>query len=95
MQEAAAVEAPRPRRLAHVREAARPGTRERCFVPVNRLPRDYSREPTILDPQTVHALVRELLDHANANQTWGLEVAETLVDLIAGLNRTRFRWTPV
>jgi hypothetical protein len=51
---------------------------------VNRLPRDYSREPTILDPQTVHALVRELLDHANANQTWGLEVAEALVDLIAG-----------
>jgi hypothetical protein len=52
-------------------------------MPVNRLPRDYSREPTILDPQTVQALVRELLDYANANGTWGVEVAEALVDLIA------------
>jgi len=52
-------------------------------MPVNRLPRDYSREPTILDPQTVHAFVRELLDHANANSTWGVEVAEALLDLIA------------
>jgi hypothetical protein len=52
-------------------------------MPVNRLPRDYSREPTILDPQTVHALVRELLDYANANRTWGVEVAGALVDLIA------------
>jgi hypothetical protein len=52
-------------------------------MPVNRLPRDYSREPTILDPQTVHAFVRELLDYANANRTWGVEVAEALVDLIA------------
>jgi hypothetical protein len=52
-------------------------------MPMNRLPRDYSREPTILDPQTVHALVRELLDYANANRTWGVEVAEALVDLIA------------
>jgi hypothetical protein len=52
-------------------------------MPVKRLPRDYSREPTILDPQTVHAFVRELLDYANANRTWGVEVAEALVDLIA------------
>jgi hypothetical protein len=52
-------------------------------MPVNRLPRDYSREPTILDPRTVHAFVRELLDYANANRTWGVEVAEALVDLIA------------
>ncbi len=52
-------------------------------MPVNRLPRDYSREPTILDPRTVHAFVRELLDHANANRTWGVEVAEALADLIA------------
>jgi hypothetical protein len=51
-------------------------------MPVNRLPRDYSREPTILDPPTVHAFVRELLDYANANRTWGVEVAEALVDLI-------------
>ncbi len=50
---------------------------------MNRLPRDYSREPTILEPQTVHTFVRELLDHANANRTWGVEVAEALVDLIA------------
>ena len=50
---------------------------------VNRLPRDYGREPTILDPQTVHAFVRELLGYANANRTWGIEVAEALVDLIA------------
>ena len=49
-------------------------------MPVNRLPRDYSREPTILHPQTVHAYVRELLGYANANRT---EVAEALVDLIA------------
>src|SRR5262245_60994820 len=50
---------------------------------VNQLPRDYSREPTILDPQTVHAFVWELLDYANTNRTWGVEVAEALVDLIA------------
>jgi len=31
----------------------------------------------------VHALVRELLDYANVNQTWGVEVAEAFVDLIA------------
>ena len=52
-------------------------------MPVSRLPRDYSREPTILDPQTVHAFVRELLDYANANRTWGVEVADALADLIA------------
>ena len=52
-------------------------------MPVNRLPRDYSREPTILDPQTIHAFVQELLDYANANRTWGVEVAEALVNLIA------------
>jgi hypothetical protein len=52
-------------------------------MPVNRLPRDYSRAPTILDPQTIHAFVRELLDYANANRTWGVEVAEALADLIA------------
>jgi predicted RecB family endonuclease len=52
-------------------------------MPMNRLPRDYSHEPTILDSRTVHAFVRELLDYANANRTWGVEVAETLVDLIA------------
>ena len=52
-------------------------------MPVNRLPRDYRREPTILDPQTVDAFVRELLGYANANRTWGVEVAEALVDLIA------------
>jgi hypothetical protein len=52
-------------------------------MPVNRLPRDYSHEPTILDPQTIHAFVRELLDYANANRTWGVEVAEALVNLIA------------
>jgi hypothetical protein len=56
---------------------------ERCSMPMNRLPRDYGREPTILDPQTVHAFVRELLGYANANRTWGVEVAEALVDLIA------------
>jgi hypothetical protein len=50
---------------------------------VDRLPRDYCREPTILDPQTVHAFVRELLGYANANRTWGVEVAEALVELIA------------
>jgi hypothetical protein len=54
-----------------------------CSMPVNRIPRDYRREPTILDSQTVHAFVRELLDYANDNQTWGVEVAEALVDLIA------------
>ena len=52
-------------------------------MPVNRLPRDYSREPTMLDPPTVHAFVRELIDYANANRTWGVEVADALVDLIA------------
>ena len=52
-------------------------------MPVNPLPRDYSREPTILDPQTVHAFVRELLGYANSNRTWGIEVAEALVDLTA------------
>jgi hypothetical protein len=52
-------------------------------MPVNRLPRDYSREPTILDSPTIHAFVRELLDYANTNRTWGVEVAEALVDLIA------------
>jgi hypothetical protein len=31
----------------------------------------------------VHAVVRELLDHANAYQTWGVEVAAAFVDLIA------------
>jgi hypothetical protein len=51
-------------------------------MPVNPLPRDYSCEPTILGPQMVHALVRELLDYANTKQTWGIEVAEALVDLI-------------
>jgi hypothetical protein len=51
-------------------------------MPVNRLPRDYSCEPTILDSQTIHTFVRELLDYANANRTWGVEVAEALVDLI-------------
>jgi hypothetical protein len=50
---------------------------------VNPLPRDYGREPTILDSDTVHAFVRELLAYANANRTWGVEVAEALVDLIA------------
>jgi hypothetical protein len=55
----------------------------RCSMLVNRLPRDYSREPTILDSQTIHAFVRELLDYANANRTWGVEVAEAMVDLIA------------
>ena len=50
---------------------------------VNRLPRDYRREPTILDPQTVHAFVQELLDYANTHRTWGVEVAEALVELIA------------
>jgi hypothetical protein len=50
---------------------------------VNRLPRDYGREPTLLDPHTVHAFVLELLAYANANRTWGVEVAEALVDLIA------------
>jgi hypothetical protein len=39
--------------------------------------------PTLLTPQAVHALVRELLDYANAHQTWGVEVAEAFVDLIA------------
>ncbi|MCI0666816.1 MAG: hypothetical protein L0Y43_02030 [Methylococcaceae bacterium] len=52
-------------------------------MPVSRLPRDYAREPTILDRQTVHAFVRELLSYANANRTWGVEVAESLADLIA------------
>ena len=52
-------------------------------MPVNRLPRDYQREPTILDPQTVDVLVRELLGYANDNGTWGVEVADALVDLIA------------
>jgi len=52
-------------------------------MPVPPLPRDYSREPTLLTPQAVHALVRELLDYANAHQTWGVEVAEAFVDLIA------------
>lgn len=50
---------------------------------VNPLPRDYAREPTLLDAQTVHALVRELLAYASANGTWGVEVAEALVDLVA------------
>lgn len=52
-------------------------------MPMNQLPRDYRREPTILDPQTVHAFVQELLGYANAYRTWGVEVAEALVDLIA------------
>ena len=52
-------------------------------MPVSPLPRDYRREPTLLTPQAVHALVRELLDYANAHQTWGVEVAEAFVDLIA------------
>jgi hypothetical protein len=52
-------------------------------MPVPPLPRDYRREPTLLTPQAVHALVRELLDYANAHQTWGVEVAEAFVDLIA------------
>jgi hypothetical protein len=52
-------------------------------MPVNPLPRDYSREPTLLTAQAVHALVRELLDYANVHQTWGDEVAEAFVDLIA------------
>jgi hypothetical protein len=50
---------------------------------VKPLPRDYGREPTILDRRTVHALVAELLAYANANRTWGVEVAEALVELIA------------
>jgi len=52
-------------------------------MPVDPLPRDYSREPTLLTAQAVHALVRELLDYANARQTWGVVVAEAFVDLIA------------
>jgi hypothetical protein len=52
-------------------------------MPVHPLPRDYSREPTLLTAPAVHALVRELLDYANAHQTWGIEVAEAFVDLIA------------
>ena len=52
-------------------------------MPVSPLPRDYRREPTLLTPQAVHALVRELLDYANAHQTWGVEVAEAFVDLTA------------
>ena len=55
---------------------------EGSVMPVFSLPRDYSREPTLLSPQAVHALVRELLDYANANQTWGVEVAEAFVDLM-------------
>lgn len=31
-----------------------------------RVPRDYDLEPTILEPQTVHAFIRELLDYADA-----------------------------
>jgi hypothetical protein len=53
------------------------------MMPVPPLPWDYSREPTLLTPQAVHASVRELLDYANAHQTWGVEVAEAFVDLIA------------
>jgi hypothetical protein len=56
---------------------------ESSFMPVDPLPRDYSREPTLLTAQAVHALVRELLDYANVHQTWGVEVAEAFVDLIA------------
>jgi hypothetical protein len=56
---------------------------EGAVMPVSPLPRDYRREPTLLTPQAVHALVRELLDYANAHQTWGVEVAEAFVDLIA------------
>lgn len=52
-------------------------------MPVNPLPRDYRREPTLLAPQAVHTLVRELLDYANVHQAWGVEVAEAFVDLIA------------
>ena len=52
-------------------------------MPMPSLPRDYRREPTLLTPQAVHALVRELLDYANAHQTWGVAVAEAFVDLIA------------
>jgi hypothetical protein len=37
----------------------------------------------MLDAVTVHALVRELLDYANSNRTWGPEVADAFVDLIA------------
>ena len=48
-----------------------------------KVPRDYDLEPTILEPQTVHAFIRELLDYADANDTWGVEVAEALVDLVA------------
>ena len=69
--------------LDRVRVGIRRVNSHRCLVPINRLPRDYSREPTTLDPPMVHALVRELLDYANANRTWGVEVAEALVDLIA------------
>ena len=47
------------------------------------LPRDYRREPTLLTPQAVHAFMREGLDYAHVNQTWGVEVAEAFVDLIA------------
>jgi hypothetical protein len=57
-------------------------TGEGRSVPLRPLPRDYRREPTILDPPTVHTLVRELLDYANANRTWGIEVAEALADLV-------------
>jgi hypothetical protein len=52
-------------------------------MPVPPLPRDYRHEPTLLTPQAVHALVQELLDYANAHQTWGVAVAEAFVDLIA------------
>ena len=52
-------------------------------MPEHRLPREYHREPTLLAPETVHAYVRELLDFANAHQTWGVEVADALVDLLA------------
>jgi hypothetical protein len=52
-------------------------------MPLNPLPRDYRREPTLLTPQAVHALVWELLDYANVHQTWGVVVAEAFLDLIA------------
>ena len=42
---------------------------------------DYRREPTLLTPQAVHALVRSCLT-TNAHQTWGVAVAEAS-DLIA------------
>ena len=46
-----------------------PRMEEGSVMPMPPLPRDYRREPTLLTPQAVHALARELLDYANAHQT--------------------------